>query len=191
MLTLQFDGLFRGAPHDLRLGDNAGFLCYGWVILRDGRVIARGHGGYARSKDASSNVAEYLALVEGLEALLDMHILTETILICGDAKSIIDQMEGRAAVSASSIKPLYKRARKLAKKFQHLFWSWTPRRKNHTADTLTRRALRQIRANPKQYEAVLESFDEQRRGGQQSTRLRPILDLRIYATATGSPLLSI
>ena len=46
MLTLQFDGLFRGAPQEMKLSDDAGFMCYGWVILRGNTVIARGHGGY-------------------------------------------------------------------------------------------------------------------------------------------------
>jgi ribonuclease HI len=180
MLTLQFDGLFRGAPEDLHLGDNAGFMCYGWVILRDNMVIARGHGGYIRGQDASSNVAEYLAMIEGLEALLDMNANKEFVLICGDAQSVIDQMEGRAAVSASSIKPLYRQARKLVKKFKNIFWAWTPRRNNSTADALTRRALEQIRSNPVQYEAALEELGSQKRRGRKSARLCPLLDLRMY-----------
>lgn len=180
MLTLQFDGLFRSVPYQMQPGDNAGFMCYGWVILRDQHVIARGHGGYTRNKGASSNVAEYLALVEGLEALLDMNISGETVLVCGDAKSVIDQMEGCATVSAGSIKPLYRRACKLAKKFRGISWIWTPRHLNQTADALTRRALRQIRAHPEQYEAVLNTLNKRGNGRQPSTRLRPILDLRIY-----------
>lgn len=181
MLTLQFDGLFRCAPEDLHLGENAGFMCYGWVILRDGMVVARGHGGYARCYNASSNVAEYLALIEGLEALLDMPAGKGAVEICGDAKSIIDQMVGNAAVTSSSIKPLYRRARKLSSHFNQIFWSWTPRRNNHTADALTRRALRQIRARPEQWQAALEYFETIRsRRPKQKSRLLPILDLRMY-----------
>jgi ribonuclease HI len=174
MLTLEFDGLFRGAPHELRLKDDAGFMCYGWVILRDGVVIARGHGGYARAHDASSNVAEYLGLIEGLEALIDLQATRETVLVCGDAKSIIQQMEGHASVSASSIKPLHRKARKLARHFKDLCWSWQPRRHNQAADALTRRALRQIRAYPEHYEGVFIQ------SGHPSARLRSILDLRMY-----------
>lgn len=181
MLTLQFDGLFRGAPQDLHLSDTAGFMCYGWVILRDNAVIARGHGGYARSHDASSNVAEYLALIEGLEALLDMRASHERIVICGDAKSIIEQMEGRAGVTAESIKPLYRKAHKLAGQFRNLYWSWAPRRFNHAADALTRRALRQIRMNPEQYEAAFQDGQgKKRRGSRHRTTLLPLLDLRMY-----------
>jgi len=173
MLTLQFDGLFRGAPQDFHLRNDAGFMCYGWVILRDNIVIARGHGGYASAQDASSNVAEYLGLIEGIEALLDMRATNEMVIICGDAKSIIEQMEGRASVSANSIKPLYKRATRLVHPFRRILWMWTPRRNNHTADSLTRRALRQIFAFPQQYENVFQQ-------GRQSIRMHSILDLRMY-----------
>lgn len=173
MLTLQFDGLFRGAPQDLHLNHDAGFMCYGWVILRNGIVIARGHGGYACAQDASSNVAEYLGLIEGLEALLDMRATKELIEICGDAKSVIEQMQGRACVSANSIRPLYRRAMKLVQQFRRILWTWMPRRNNHTADSLTRRALRQIRANPHQYETAFQKR-------WQFIKTHPILDLRMY-----------
>ncbi len=173
MLTLQFDGLFRGAPQDYHLSDDAGFMCYGWVILRDGLVIARGHGGYASALDASSNVAEYLGLIEGMEALLDMQASKEMIVICGDAKSVIEQMQGRASVTATSIKPLHKRASKLVQHFPRIHWIWTPRRNNHTADSLTRRALRQIRAFPQDYDTI---FQHSRR----PIRMHSLLDLRMF-----------
>lgn len=174
MLTLEFDGLFRGAPEALHLKEDAGFMCYGWVILCDGEVIARGHGGYARAQSASSNVAEYLALIEGLEALLDLQVTGETVLVCGDAKSVIEQMNGNASVVASSIKPLHRKAARLARQFRSIQWSWAPRRYNHTADSLTRRALRQIRAFPQDYE---RAFIHR---GRASSRLCSILDLRMY-----------
>lgn len=183
MLMLQFDGLFRGAPQDMRLGNSAGFMCYGWVILRNGGIIARGHGGYVRGRDASSNVAEYLGLIEGLEALLDMGAENEYVLITGDAKSVIDQMQGSAAVSASSIKPLFRRARRLVMQFHHAYWQWTPRRENHEADALTRRALRQLRTNPQQYEEALQEIRAGYYKGRKSNRLLSVLDLRLFQPA--------
>lgn len=180
MLTLQFDGLFRSAPEDLKLGCSAGFMCYGWVILRDGALVGHGHGGYARCENASSIVAEYLGLIEGLEALLDMHAESELVMICGDAKSIIDQMTGASVVSADSIKPLYRRARKLTGRFSQIYWNWTPRRLNHTADALTRRALQQIRSRPEQWQAAIDYFTSIKSRRQTASRLLPILDLRMY-----------
>ena len=183
MLTLQFDGLYRGVPQNLNLNTSAGFMCYGWVIVENEEVIARGHGGYLRGKDASSNVAEYLGLIEGLEALLDMGAAEELVTIRGDAKSVIDQMLGEAMVSASSIKPLHRRARKLAAQFKRAQWNWAPRRYNQEADALTRRALRQLKANPRQYEEALTELEGQCRKGRQMKRLMPVMDLRMYRAA--------
>ena len=199
MLTLQFDGLYREVPANVTppasnrslsgsrhianqssTDGSAAFMCYGWVILRDGVVIAKGHGGYVRGRDASSNVAEYLALIEGLEALIDMGAERELICIGGDAKSVIEQMEGEASVSAESIKPLYRRARKLIQQFRHIYWNWAPRRYNHEADALTRRALRQLIANPETYADVLLALKKNRNKRKESLRLMPVLDLRIY-----------
>jgi ribonuclease HI len=177
MLILQFDGLFRGVSRNSNRGDCAGVMCYGWVILRDQQVIARGHGGYVRGKEASSNVAEYLALIEGLEALLDMGAEKEAVMISGDAKSIIDQMQGLATVNAHSIRPLYRRARKLFAHFRRAYWCWTPRAGNQEADALTRRALRQLIANPG-YEQALAALQPEH--GKPSSRLTPVLDLRLF-----------
>lgn len=179
MLILQFDGLFREAPHNLHLGEGAGVMCYGWVILRGQSIVARGHGGYVRGKEASSNVAEYLALIEGLEALLDAGAANEAVVITGDAKSVIDQMLGMAAVSAHSIRPLHRRARKLFARFRRAQLRWMPRSNNQEADALTRRALRQLRANPSHYESVLASFVPGQRKTNPS-RLTPVLDLRLF-----------
>ena len=61
MLTLQFDGLFRSLPDQQQSGDNAGFMCYGWVILRDQHVIARGNDGQPSTR---------------LQPILDLRIYT-------------------------------------------------------------------------------------------------------------------
>ncbi len=88
MYTLQFDGLFRGVPNHPKSDPNVGFLCYGWLIYRHGAVVAHGHGAYARSNNATANIAEYLALIEGLDALLDFGIFHEEVWIVGDANAL-------------------------------------------------------------------------------------------------------
>ena len=181
MLILQFDGLYREAPQNLNLGAGAGLMCYGWVILRNQSIIARGHGGYVRGKEASSNVAEYLALIEGLEALLDLGAENDPVMITGDAQSVINQMQGLASVSAHSIRPLFRQARKLFTHFKRAQWCWTPRELNQEADALTRRALRQLRDNPSHYEQVLAALSLQGKSkGSNPSRLTPVLDLRLF-----------
>jgi ribonuclease HI len=179
MLTLRFDGMYRALSENSTHA-RAGVMCYGWVIERSGTPVARGHGGYARRQDATSNIAEYLALIEGLSALADMGCQDESIEVIGDARSVIDQMQGFAAVNSLSTRPLYKRAQRLAAPFNHLTWTWTPRRKNHEADLLTRRAMRQICANPAQYRAALRAVEDPSIPPRQYKHLFSLLDLRIY-----------
>jgi ribonuclease HI len=175
MYTLQFDGLFMPVRAGATSSSQAGFMCYGWLISKNGHVIARGHGGCARSQDATSNVAEYLALIEGLDALHDMGIAAEPVAVMGDAKSIINQMEGTSNVVSNRIKPLYRRARRLSAFFRNLRWAWTPRRYNRQADELTRRAMRQIRRDPDSYQAALKCL-----GKPVSGKAFNLIDLRIY-----------
>ncbi len=186
MLKMNFDGLYRGLSEDMRLEDSpsktsqAGVMCYGWLIYRDGILVGRGHGGFIRRMETSSNIAEYIALIEGLEALADMGVRGEAIEILGDARSVIDQMVGRAQVNSPATRPLYQRALRLARGFPRLAWTWMPRKQNKAADLLTRRAIRQIRANPAAYRAAAE---EARRKGQPRARRRgltPLLDLRVF-----------
>ena len=104
MITLTFDGLYRTVNIENQPQHQTGLMCYGWIISRDGREVAHGHGAYARKKDASSNVAEYLALIEGLEALRDMGLEREPVEVIGDARSVIEQLNGRAGVNSCNPK---------------------------------------------------------------------------------------
>ena len=180
MLTLRFDGLYRAFSEDKSAQSHAGVMCYGWVIEREGTPVARGHGGYARREEASSNNAEYLGLIEGLSALCDMGCEGEAIEVIGDARSVIEQMQGSAAVNSPSTRPLYRRALRLAGRFKRMRWTWTPRRKNHDADLLTRRAMRQIAANPTQYRAAISAVEDPSVPRRKYTYLFSLLDLRVY-----------
>jgi ribonuclease HI len=144
MITLRFDGLFRNDWFDSP-GHETSLMCYGWLIYRNGQVIARGHGGLLHHAFASSNTAEYLALIEGLSALTDLGVSHEKIQVIGDCKSVIEQMSGSAGVNSPRVKYLYLKAQRLAARFSYMQWLWEPRKRNHAADQLTRRALKQIR----------------------------------------------
>ncbi len=68
MLELEFDGLFRPSP----VSPTAGIMCVGWLVRSGGNILAKGYAVIARGTDATSNIAEYLAMIEGLQALIDM-----------------------------------------------------------------------------------------------------------------------
>jgi ribonuclease HI len=179
MLRLEFDGLFRNTDSKCT---SAGIMCYGWQILRGRRVIAHGHGTFARGENANSNIAEYLALVEGLEALLDMGVQHERVVVCGDAKSVIHQMQGLASVSSPAVKPLHNRATRLARHFSKLHWQWLPRKHNRGADLLSRHALKHLWNDPSQYEAILARLKNATKTGL-ANRLMDMGGLRVYQPA--------
>jgi ribonuclease HI len=179
MLRLEFDGLFRNADEN---NTSAGIMCYGWRVLRGKREIAHGHGTFARGSCANSNIAEYLALLEGLEALLDMGATSERILVCGDAKSVINQVQGVAGVSSVSIKPLHSRAMRLAHRFSNLRWQWLPRKQNRGADLLSRHALKHLWHNPAEFEILIQRLQFSAANGF-ADRLMDIGGLRVYQSA--------
>jgi ribonuclease HI len=129
--------------------------------------------------DASSNIAEYLALIEGLDALRDMGVCCELITVSGDAKCVLDQMRGSSSVHSESTKPFYNRAVRLSRWFNDLKWRWTPRRINRAADWLSRRALKQFYSDKSSYFATLQEINHEM-GGAFTKKLHPVIDIRIY-----------
>jgi ribonuclease HI len=180
MITLQFDGLFRKLPSSPKRLHKAGFMGYGWLILRDQVIIARGHGVVAHNNNATSNVAEYLALIEGLEALADLGMQKEPLTVRGDSKCVIDQMCGAACINAPGMKPLYRRAKRLCQRFLYVTWIWTPRQENKDADSLTRLAMRQMRADPVHFERAVQALDPCSPKHARSNQFLSLLDLRLY-----------
>jgi len=197
MLILRFDGLYYNTndessvptqvnpPHAKTPAHalQSGVMCYGWLIYRADKLIARGHGGFVRHEAASSNIAEYLALIEGLQALVDMHSDHEAVQIIGDARSVIDQMSGTARVNANTTRPLYRKALLLSRHFPLLTWTWTPRSKNHAAYLLTRRAMKQIRADPERFRQALQHIETPTLPARLRKQLFSLLDLRVYQPA--------
>lgn len=176
MITLTFDGLYRTVNAEDQPQHQTGLMCYGWIISRDGREVAHGHGAYAQKKDASSNFAEYLALIEGLEALRDMGLEREAVEVIGDARSVIEQLNGRAGVNSPQVRPLYQRAARIARHFNRITWTWLPRRANHAADQLTRRALRQVNSTRVSCRQALEAALQPHQRG-----LTTLLDLSVFS----------
>jgi ribonuclease HI len=178
LYILQFDGLYREIPEHSGNGAHAGFMSYGWLIFKQEKFIARGLGVFARRNYAGSNIAEYLALIEGLDALADMKVEDAPIEIQGDAKCVLDQMAGLANVTSQSTRGLHQRAVKLTRPFAHLEWQWIPRRKNQAADKLSRQAIGHMWSIPGSYLGVLEAFTKPLNN--RGARLWPVLDLRVF-----------
>ena len=177
MYQLKFDGLYRHFYERGSRLEYAGLMCYGWLITRGGRLIARGHGAYVSDRDATSNVAEYLALINGLEALRDLGIREQRVRIIGDSQIVIRQMDGSAVVTAPRLQRLNQRASRVSNRFENVSWVWVPRRHNHEADRLSRHALQQIGGAKGNYNQYIMSVDQE----QVNVKgFLPILDLCIF-----------
>src|SRR5512138_1352083 len=171
MYILQFDGMLRTSS---KAGSTQrGLLGYGWLIQKGGLEVAHGYGVFLRNCNAGSNAAEYLALIDGLEALLDMRINHEWIEVRGDAKCVIDQMTGVAGVSSPLTRKLYQRTDQLSHHFPFLTWKWVPRRENRYADSLSRRSFYYLR-----YSMHLHKQDNVR---YEHDGFIPLVDLRVLA----------
>jgi ribonuclease HI len=110
------------------------------VAYRDKEKIGEGYGMVCSGPEATNNVAEYTAVIKALEWLLKNDFTAERIEVRSDSQLCIYQLTGDYAVRSSRIKPLYKKAKNLAKKFASLKFRWVPREKNEEADELSRKA---------------------------------------------------
>lgn len=126
--TLRCDGGSRGNP---------GPAAYGFVLSdADGREVeARGE--YIGS--ATNNVAEYRALIAGLEAAVAHGAVPLAVVM--DSELVIRQMTGQYKVKNAGLKPLHIEARAVAAKLAKVTWDSVAREHNHRADALVNQAL--------------------------------------------------
>jgi ribonuclease HI len=217
MLTLYFDGLYEPQPdHPDGNGSRCGFLSYGWLICNEdfpsegelpgglddpfnpGALLGRGYGVIGRGLDATSVAAEYMALIEGLQALHDLLAGRRrnwgwgeeqpAVRIVGDARCVIDQMNGASAVNSAGVRPLFAQAARLACQLQGLRspalrieWVWTPRRLNRRADRLSRIAIRRLHGDRRTYEAALRALASS--FSHPTRKSLNLVDLRVFAPA--------
>ena len=127
--VLYCDGAARGNP---------GPAAVGGVLLAPGRVepvvaisevIGR----------ATNNEAEYRALIAGLQAALEAGVTY--LLVRLDSELLVNQMKGNYRVRAPGLKPLYREAVALLRRFASVSFEQVPRERNALADELANAAL--------------------------------------------------
>ena len=120
---LNADGGARGNPGPAGIG----------VVLRseDGEVLAeigRGIG------STTNNVAEYQALISGLELALEHEVREIEIFL--DSTLVVSQVTGKWKIKNDRLRGLAVRARSLIDKFDRASISYVPRADNEHADRL-------------------------------------------------------
>lgn len=126
--TLYFDGACLGNPGPMGIG---------YVLEGPDGVLAEGS--ERLPGNGTNNIAEYTALIRGLEKAIDLGVAE--IVIRGDSQLVINQLLGKFRVTHPGLRPLHAKLETLAAKFQTIDIKWIPREQNKQADKLSYRAL--------------------------------------------------
>jgi ribonuclease HI len=89
--------------------------------------------------EATNNVAEYRALIAGLEAATRFEPQALTVRL--DSQLLVRQLSGEYRVKAKNLKPLYEKVRQLLGRFPRVTIEHVPRERNEWADRLANQAL--------------------------------------------------
>ena len=125
---LSTDGGARGNP---------GPAAFGYVLeADDGTVLdARGEA----IGVATNNVAEYRALIAGLEAALAAGV--DELEVVSDSELVVKQMRGEYKVKNAALRELSLEASRLARRFERVVYTAVRREHNELADRLVNEAL--------------------------------------------------
>ena len=126
-VTICIDGASRGNP---------GNAAIGVLVLADHaavREIAE------RIGIATNNVAEYKALLRGLDEAASLG--ASTVHIQSDSELLVRQVEGKYKVRNETLIPLHREALARLRRFDHVHIFHVPRTRNAGADGLANRAL--------------------------------------------------
>ena len=125
---LSTDGGARGNP---------GPAAFGYVLeAEDGTVLAA-HG--ERIGVATNNVAEYRALIAGLEKALELGL--DDIDVVSDSELLVKQMTGEYRVKNEALRELSLQASRLARRIGEVSYTAVRREHNELADRLVNEAL--------------------------------------------------
>ena len=116
---------------------NPGPAAYGYVIeAEDGHVLAA-HG--EAIGIATNNVAEYRALVAGLEKALELGL--DALEVVSDSELLVKQMRGEYKVKNKALQALSLEASALAGRLDRVRYTAVRREHNELADRLVNEAL--------------------------------------------------
>jgi ribonuclease HI len=108
---------------------------YAYVAYHGTERILSGHGEAGRGADITSNVAEYIAVLRGLEALEAAGYAGQELRVRGDSRVVMEQLGMLCAVRSLRLLPWWQKTRQAAKAFEAHF-EWIPRTWNWEADRL-------------------------------------------------------
>jgi deoxyadenosine/deoxycytidine kinase/ribonuclease HI len=127
---LKFDGACRGNPSNI--------LGLGSIIYNNGETVAF-HKEAMNVTYGTNNMAEYLALLNGIQLALKRNI--KKLIVEGDSELVIKQLNGIYKVKAENLKSYYDVIIKLKDDFEYIEFRHIKREQNVDADKLANQAL--------------------------------------------------
>jgi ribonuclease HI len=116
---------------------NPGPAAYGYVLeAEDGTVLAA-HGEAIGT--ATNNVAEYRALIAGLEKAAELGV--DELEVVSDSELLVKQMRGEYKVKKDTLRALFEEASDLANRLGSVRYTAVRREHNELADRLVNEAL--------------------------------------------------
>jgi ribonuclease HI len=125
---LSTDGGARGNP---------GPAAYGYVLEGEDGTILAAHG--QKIGVATNNVAEYRALIAGLEKAVELQV--GEVEVVSDSELLVKQMTGEYRVKNEALRELSLEAHRLARRIGRVTYRAVRREHNQLADRLVNEAL--------------------------------------------------
>jgi ribonuclease HI len=125
---LSTDGGARGNP---------GPAAYGYVLESEDGTVLAAHG--ERIGVATNNVAEYRALIAGLEKAVELGV--DEVDVISDSELLVKQMTGEYRVKNETLQDLWQEAKRQARKLGKVSYKAVRREHNELADSLVNEAL--------------------------------------------------
>ncbi|MBA2460739.1 MAG: ribonuclease HI family protein [Actinobacteria bacterium] len=116
---------------------NPGPAAYAYVLEADDGTVLAAHG--EAIGVATNNVAEYSALIAGLEKAVELAV--GELEVVSDSELMVKQMRGEYKVKNEALRELSLRAARLARKLDRIRYTAVRREHNELADRLVNEAL--------------------------------------------------
>jgi len=108
---------------------------YAYILYHGQDKILKGTGEAGRGMEMTANVAEYVAVLRGLEALQTAGYSGSSVRVCSDSRLVMQQLGMLCAVRSKRLIPWWRAVRAVASSFDTHF-EWIPRMWNHQAHQL-------------------------------------------------------
>jgi ribonuclease HI len=116
---------------------NPGPAAFGYVLEAENGTVLAAHGEAIGT--ATNNVAEYRALIAGLEKAAEVGV--DDLQVVSDSELLVKQMRGEYKVKSETLRGLFEEASALASRLGSVRYTAVRREHNELADRLVNEAL--------------------------------------------------